>query len=114
MAFQAHSSFSEFSSSQETWTAYVERLEQYLTANKIEDPDQQIAILLSVCGPATYWLICILVSPKKPAELKFKDIAEIVQKHLNHFICFSKFKYSNSHTLLSQCDFISVICLARS
>ena len=83
MAFHAHSSFSssKFSSSQETWTAYIERLEQYLAVNKIEDPDQQRAILLSVCGPATYWLICNLVSPKKPAELKFKDIAEIVQKH---------------------------------
>ena len=47
MAFQAHGSFSEFSSSQETWTAYVQRLEQYLAANKIEDADQQRAILLS-------------------------------------------------------------------
>ena len=81
MAFQAHGSFSEFSSSQETWTAYVERLEQYLAANKIEDADQQKAILLSVCGSATYRLICSLVSPKKPAEFKFKEITETVQKH---------------------------------
>ena len=81
MAFQAHSSFSEFSSSQETQTAYIKCLEQYLAANKIEDVDQQRAVLLSVCGPATYQLIYSLVSPKKPAELKFKDIAEIVQKH---------------------------------
>ena len=35
MAFQVQGSFSEFSSSQETLTAYVERLEQYLAANKI-------------------------------------------------------------------------------
>ena len=81
MAFQVHSSFSKFLSSQETWTAYIECLEQYLAANKIEDPDQQRAILLNICGPATYQLICSLVSPIKPAELKFKDIAEIVQKH---------------------------------
>ena len=38
-------------------------------------------ILLSVCGPATYRLICSLVSPKKPAEFKFKEITETVQKH---------------------------------
>ena len=31
----------EFSSSQESWTAYVERLVQYLAVNKIEDADQQ-------------------------------------------------------------------------
>ncbi|MCY3927857.1 MAG: retroviral-like aspartic protease family protein [Acidobacteria bacterium] len=72
---------SEFSSTQETWTAYVERLGQYLTANKIEDADQQRAVLLSVCGAATYRLIRNLVSPKKPTELKFSEIVEIVQKH---------------------------------
>ena len=71
----------EFSSSQESWIAYVERLIQYLAANKIEDADQQRAILLSVCGPATYRLICNLVSPKKPTELKFAEIVEVVQKH---------------------------------
>ena len=74
---------SEFSSTQESWTAYVERLVQYLAANKIEDPDQQRAVLLSVCGPATYRLIRNLVSPKKPQEFKFAEIVEIVQKHHN-------------------------------
>ena len=72
---------SEFSSTLESWTAYVERLVQYLAANKIEEPDQQRAVLLSVCGPATYRLIRNLVSPKKPHQCKFADIVEIVQKH---------------------------------
>ena len=71
----------EFSSSQECWTAYVESLIQYLAANKIEDADQQRAILLSVCGPVTYRLIRNMVSPKKPTELKFAEIVEVVQKH---------------------------------
>ena len=57
---------SEFSNTQKSWIAYVERLVQYLAANKIEDADQQQAILLSVCGPATYQMICNLMSPKKP------------------------------------------------
>jgi len=34
-------SISEFSSTQESWTSYVERLVQYLAAIKIEDVDQQ-------------------------------------------------------------------------
>ena len=76
-----HGTIAAFSSSQETWTVYVERLEQYFAANKIEDADQQRAILLSVCGPATYRLICNLVSPKKPMELKIEDLITIVQKH---------------------------------
>ena len=32
---------SEFSSTQESWTAYMERPVQYLAANKVEEPDQQ-------------------------------------------------------------------------
>ena len=76
-----HGAIAESSSSQETWTVYVEHLEQYLMANKIEDADQRRAILLSVCGPATYRLIRNLVSPKKPTQLKFVEITEIVQKH---------------------------------
>ena len=68
-----------FSSSQETWTVYVEHLEQYFAAIKIEDADQQKAILLSVCGPPTYRFICNLVSPKKPTELKIADLIAVVQ-----------------------------------
>jgi len=81
MAASYLGTISEFSSGQETWTAYVECLVQYLVANKVEDVDQQRAVLLSTCGPATYWLIWNLVSPKKPTELKFVEIIEIVQKH---------------------------------
>ena len=72
---------SEFSSNQEMWITYVERLVQYLAANKIEDADQQRAVLLKVCGAAMYQLIHNLVSPKKPTELKFSEIVEIVKKH---------------------------------
>ena len=39
-------SISEFYTTQESWTSYVERLVQYLAANKIEDTDQQRAVLL--------------------------------------------------------------------
>ena len=34
-----HGTIAAFFSSQETWTVYVECLEQYFAANKIEDPD---------------------------------------------------------------------------
>ena len=61
----------------------MERLVQYLAANKIEDTDQQRAVLLSVCHAAMYWLIRNLVSPKKPTELKFSEIVDIVKKHHN-------------------------------
>ena len=72
---------SEFSSTQESWTVCMERLVQYLAANKIEEPDQHRTLLHSICGSATYQLIRNLVSPKKPQEFKFAEIEELVQKH---------------------------------
>ena len=74
----AHGIISEFSSAQETWTSYVERLKQYLAANKVEDADQHKAILLSVCGLATYRN---LASPNKSTELKFQAIVDLITKH---------------------------------
>ena len=76
-----HGTIAAFSNLQETWTVYIEHLQQYFAANKIEDADQQRAILLSVCGPASYRLIHNLVSPKKPTEFKIADLIDIVQKH---------------------------------
>lgn len=35
-----HIAIAEFSSSQETWAVYIERVEQYLMANKIKDENQ--------------------------------------------------------------------------
>ena len=61
----------------------MEHLVQYLAANKIKEPDQQRAVLLSVYGPATFQLIRNLVSPKKPQEFKFAEIVEIMEKYHN-------------------------------
>ena len=51
-----HGSIGPFVSAQEDWTSYAERVAQYLTANNIKEAERQRAILLSVCGPATYCL----------------------------------------------------------
>ena len=89
----AHGTISQFSSAQETWTSYVERLEQYLAANKVEDADQHKAILLSVCGPATYRN---LASPNKSTELKFQDIVDLVTKYhdLKPFAIFQRYHFN--------------------
>ncbi len=57
-----------FNDEEETWTQYVERLEQYFIANEVEDDKKQRAIFLSVCGPKTYALLRDLLQPKKPSE----------------------------------------------
>ena len=76
-----HGTIAAFSSLQETRTVYAKHLEQYFAANKIENADQQRAIFLSVCGPATYRLIQNLVSPKKPTEFKIDELIDIVRRH---------------------------------
>ena len=76
-----HGSVEPFVSAQEDWTFYAERVTQYLTANNIKKAERQRAILLSVCGPATYCLFHDLVAPKKPTDYKFTELVDIMRKH---------------------------------
>ena len=52
----------EFDPGVEEWVTYLERLEQYFAANEITGNEKKRAILLSMCGAATYRLIRYLVS----------------------------------------------------
>ncbi len=51
----------EYNPQSELWSDYVERCEQYFTANSIgnlgDDMTKRRAILLSVCGAETYAII---------------------------------------------------------
>ena len=109
-----HGTIAAFSSSQETCTVYVERLEQYFAANKIENADQQRTILLSVCGPATYQLIRNLVSPKKPTEFKIDELIDIVRKHHDPkpSAIMQRFRFNsrNRHTGESIAAYVAQLC----
>jgi hypothetical protein len=48
-----HGSVGEFQSAQGDWLAYVERLQQYFTANNVDEGKQR-AILLSAVDAPTY------------------------------------------------------------
>ena len=76
-----HGTIGEFRNAQEDRLAFVERLQQYFTANDVADADKQRAILLSSVGPTTYRLICNLLAHEKPTEKTFKEIVEAVQAH---------------------------------
>ena len=65
----------EFKESKESWTQYVERLEQYFAANKIKDAKKQRA------GSKTYGLICDLLQPQKPGDVELKEILEKLENH---------------------------------
>ena len=73
----------EFKESEESWTQYVERLEQYFLANEVDDVAKRRAILLSVCGSKTYALARDLLQPARPAEKTFKKIVDTLEKHFS-------------------------------
>ena len=82
-AMALYGNVGEFKESEESWTQYVERLDQYFLANEITDEDKQRAILLSVCGSKTYSLLRDILQPKKPAQTEIKNIIEELKKHYN-------------------------------
>ena len=83
MALVRHGTIGDFQPGVEDWVSYTERLEQYFTANGIatDAAEQRRAILLSVCGPATYQLIRNLVAPAKPTDKTFAQLVALVKEH---------------------------------
>ncbi len=79
------------------WSAYQERLEQYLEANdlgaiaEVEDgsnaavvqarDSKRRAILLSVMGPKTYTLLRSLITPEKPTDKSYDEILSVLKHH---------------------------------
>ena len=74
-----HGSVSSFNSNKESWTTYVERLDQYFIANEVIDDGKKRAILLSACGTSTYKLIRSLAEKEKLDLTPFKDIIKLVK-----------------------------------
>ena len=78
----------EFDDKSDTWTNYIDRLDQFFIANDISAPqaghsDKRKAILLSCVGPKTYNLLCNLVQPDKPGDKSYDQIVTIVKNHHN-------------------------------
>ncbi len=55
----------EYKPENESWSAYIERVELFMIANDVDDA-KQVATLLSVMGASTYGLVRNLVQPQKP------------------------------------------------
>ena len=78
-----HGKVGEFDGTREEWTAYTERLEFYFTANDVDTPEKQRAVLLSMCGPETFGLIRSLVAPDKPGSRSFAELVSLVRDHFH-------------------------------
>ena len=96
-----HGRVEEFIETKETWDAYVERLELYFQVNDIDQAEKKRAVLLTVCGPATYKLVRNLVAPKKPAEVSYADLVALVKEHITPApsVIVQQFKF---HTRVQQ------------
>ncbi|KAL1255447.1 hypothetical protein QQF64_013508 [Cirrhinus molitorella] len=70
----------EFAPKAESWSAYIERLEQFFAANDISQ-ERQVATLLSVMGATTYGLLRNLVQPEKPKDKSYKEIVDTLKSH---------------------------------
>ncbi|KAK3091048.1 hypothetical protein FSP39_016771 [Pinctada imbricata] len=71
-----------FDESIETWTSYVERLDQYFAVNDI-DSEKKVPALLTLIGGKTYGLLRNLTAPDKPSTKTYAVITELLQKHLS-------------------------------
>ncbi|KAK9963562.1 hypothetical protein ABG768_006735, partial [Culter alburnus] len=71
----------EFVEENGDWLEYTERLEHFFAANEIADEDKKRSILLSVCGAKTYKLMRNLATLRKPGELAYKDLIDLIQNH---------------------------------
>ena len=85
MASAAHGQMTSFDSSKETWSSYSERLDFYLTANKITDAKVKRAVFVTVIGARTYGLLKSLLQPKSPTDddITLQRMKDVLAAHFN-------------------------------
>ena len=71
----------EFDRLTEDWASYRERLELYLSANRVTG-DRKRDVFLTCIGKNTYGLLRALIAPDKPSETSYDDLAEALTSHL--------------------------------
>lgn len=66
-----------------SWCIWAERLEFFFVANRIDDPIQQRALLLTLCGPETFEIARGIVSPRTPAEVSLAELVAALGIHFD-------------------------------
>ncbi|KAJ8974579.1 hypothetical protein NQ317_014784 [Molorchus minor] len=64
----------------ENWTVYSERLEQYFSANQVDDAKKKVATLISLIGTETYKLLRSLCHPQLPKDKTYDQLVELLRK----------------------------------
>ncbi|XP_061196632.1 uncharacterized protein K02A2.6-like [Saccostrea echinata] len=64
----------------ETWTTFEERLDNFFTANAVDD-NKKVPALLSLVGPKTYALLRDLTAPELPKARTYKQLTKALKDH---------------------------------
>ena len=72
----------EFDVTKESFGNYVERTEQYFTANDIKN-EKKVAVFLSVIGATTYGTLKNLCQPTLPKEITYDNLIKLLKEHFS-------------------------------
>ena len=73
----------EFNAEREAWDDYINKLDNYFSANDINDEKKQAAIFLTVIGSETYSLLKHLLASDKLTGKPVKALSDVLKIHLN-------------------------------
>ena len=82
MASNTIGCITEFKPENEKIEVYLKRLQLFFQANGIEE-DNQVSVLLTVIGSTNYTLLNNMVSPGKPMDKSFTQLAEVLCGHFD-------------------------------
>ena len=75
-----YGSVQEYNQENELFSAYLERVDLFFSANDVGD-DKKVPIFLTVVGSKTYSLLRSLVAPSLPQEKTFAELSEVLKVH---------------------------------
>lgn len=70
-----------FDLDKDSWSLYIERLEQYFIVNDIKQ-NMQVPTLITLVGSDTYELMVNLCTPDKPAKKSFNELVKLMSSYL--------------------------------
>ena len=80
MATRVMDILEKFEPEMETISSYLERVENYFSANKIQD-DLKVAVFLNAIGRDTYSLLRNLLAPRKLSEQSLPTLTMALKEH---------------------------------
>ena len=70
----------EFQTDNEQITDYLEQVQLFFKANRIEE-GKRVPVLLTAIGGKTYALLSNLLAPQKPSVKSFQELSGILKDH---------------------------------